>query len=69
MSGRAKSEPKEDIVSDEMAIMKRSQPSVEIKQDAKGIISFTVKVYHDDPLAAAKKACEVIEELQKETGE
>jgi len=47
----------------ELAIMKRSQPSVELKQDAKGGVSFTIKVYDDDPEAAAETAKKVFDDL------
>ena len=65
---RSKSQAKEEVVAEEMALMKRSQPSVEIKKDAKGQLSYTVKVYDDDPMEAAIKAREVIEKLEKEIG-
>ena len=39
--------------------LKRSQPSVEIKKDAKGNVSHTVKVYGDDVMEAMERACEV----------
>ena len=53
----------------EQEIMKRSQPSVEIKKDAKGQVSFTVKVYRDSPVAAAKEAKEVFADLEKKFNE
>jgi len=65
---RSKSQAKEEVVAEEMSMMKRSQPSVEIKKDAKGQLSYTVKVYDDDPMEAAIKAREVIEKLEKEIG-
>ena len=65
---RSKSQAKEEVVAEEMALMKRSQPSVEIKKDAQGQLSYTVKVYDDDPMEAAIKAREVIEKLEKEIG-
>lgn len=45
----------EDLVY-EYAVMKRSQPSVEIKQDAKGNVSYTVKAYADTLEAAVTDA-------------
>ena len=39
--------------------LKRSQPSVEIKRDGKGNVSFAVKVYGDDVMDAMERACEV----------
>ena len=50
----------------ELAIMKRSQPSVEIKQDAKGNVSFAVKVYDDDPKKARERASTEFGELVKD---
>jgi len=41
----------------------RSQPSVEIKKDAKGNVSFTVKVYSDDMEDAYTKAVDIAERL------
>jgi len=49
----------EETTVQESAVMKRSQPSVEIKKDAKGNVSFTVKVYDDSPVDAATRAKEV----------
>ena len=66
---RSKSQAKEEVVAEEMALMKRSQPSVEIKKDAKGQLSFTVKVYDDDPMEAATKGMEVMKTLTEKMGE
>ena len=78
MTGRKNSKSREvgkvfdemkDVQSEEMSIIKRSQPSVEIKKDAKGIKSFVVKVYRDDPVEAAKEAVKVVKQLEEEFGE
>lgn len=66
---RSKSQAKEEVVAEEMSMMKRSQPSVEIKKDAKGQLSYTVKVYDDDPMEAATKGMEVMKTLTEKMGE
>lgn len=43
----------------------RSQPSVEIKRDAKGQVQYTVKVYHDDPSMAFEEAQKVMKWLDE----
>ncbi len=43
--------------------LKRSQPSVEIKNDGKGKVSYTVKVYRDDVSDAVETAVEAAQEL------
>jgi hypothetical protein len=47
-------------------VLKRSQPSVEIKRDAKGQLSYTIKVYADDIQTAVKQAVEFQRGLDKE---
>jgi len=72
MSGKSK---KKKVVEDEAAeeegfsLMKRSQPSVEIKKDAKGNISWTVKVYDDDVMEAQERAAEAFAQLEKDYGD
>lgn len=43
----------------------RSQSSVEVKRDAKGVVSFAVKVYHDEPDKAAAVAAALADKLSK----
>jgi len=64
MPGKKKA--KNEVVEEEVSIMKRSQPSVEIKQDSKGNVTFSVKVYDDSPSEAKKEASKVFKELSKE---
>jgi len=56
---------KAEVVAEELAVVKRSQPSVEIKRDAKGNVSYTVKVYDDDPEVAVAMALDAIAELDR----
>lgn len=62
----SKKKAKSETVEEEVNIMKRSQPSVEIKQDAKGNVSFAVKVYDDSPSKAKIEAVKVFQALQDE---
>jgi len=65
MGKQGAQEAKLEAAIEEMAVMKRSQPSVEIKRDAKGQISYTVKVYNDDPEKAREMALTEIEALDE----
>lgn len=71
MGGKSKKKKAEDEALEEegFSLMKRSQPSVEIKKDAKGNYSWTVKVYDDDVMAAQKKAAKAIAELEADYGD
>lgn len=53
---------------DQEAILVRSQSSVEVKRDAKGACSFTIKVYNDDPLVAVDKVIELASKLHAAYG-
>lgn len=66
MARSRKDEAVRNTGEEEWALMKRSQPSVEIKRDGKGAFSFTVKVYDDDPAKAREAAVEQAELLDKQ---
>lgn len=72
MAGKSK---KKKVAEDEVAedegfsLMKRSQPSVEIKKDSKGNVSWSVKVYDDDVMVAQKKAAKAFAEMEADYGD
>ena len=49
--------------------LKRSQPSVELKRDAKGAVHITVKVYDDDVQDGSGDAQDVFDDLCQKYGE
>jgi hypothetical protein len=63
MSGRKKQETPPDSIE-----LKRSQPSVELKRDAKGNMTIVVKSYADDVSQAADFAVDVYDKLCEQYG-
>jgi hypothetical protein len=65
-------EPKLSITGDinqpEVTLVK-SQSSVQIETDSKGIKKYSVKVYDDDPYKAACIALEIVERVEEKLNE
>ncbi|GEM_PF-4313989 len=57
-------EVKETTAQAEVTLV-RSQSSVQIETDSKGVKKYLVKVYDDNPDVAAKKALELSEMIEK----